>query len=509
MSYSRTMRRSSLNTNIFGIITISTTFLTFVSAVLGNSDRCENVLNECLKGELDWTGCFEDKILTCRYLTPRFNASQSHFKRSMVNSSKEVEVEPTSNHKVHIPALALQKSMSLSRVSEEVLLVVTILPSSLFRLGPTAGIVAGGSEGQSPQGRGALGETVLAVKITGGVCVFWKDHQNGTGYWSTHGCNTTFNDREFVCSCDHLSFFAVLVNPGMVDPVHELQLSYITYVGSTLSVLFTTLTLVLYTYKRKGHLEHSVGVHVQLNVALLCLHLFFLVGSLWAWLGYEGRVCEALGLLLHYSLLATFSWMAIEGFHLYLLLVRVFNIYIRRYLLKLCLVGWGVPTVVVVIYGSLGAYGRYSLYSSSNSTSDTDICWLSSEADWRRVSSVMVIVYLGLVLLFNCAMLGVVLVRLCRLRGRGVRHQEGRAQLWKDWATVLGLSCVLGIPWVLAFCTYGPLSLPGNYLFTVFNSMQGIFLFLWFLARTRKSHPQEGSSFKDPSTQKMDTTTFN
>ena len=158
----------------------------------------------------------------------------------------------------------------------------------------------------------------------------------------------------------------------------------------------------------------------------------------------------------------------------------------------------------------------------------------------------MVIIYLGLVLLFNCAMLGVVLVRLARQRGRGVRHQEGRAQLWKDWATVLGLSCVLGIPWVLAFCTYGPLSLTGNYFFTVFNSMQGedqsvftvndmavcistcssplpsysilsslpllfsgIFLFLWILARTRKSHPQEGSSFKDPSTQKMDTTTFN
>ncbi|XP_046897906.1 uncharacterized protein LOC124481754 isoform X2 [Hypomesus transpacificus] len=197
------MRRSSLNTKCFGIITISTTLLTFVSAVLGNSDRsrCENVLNECLETE-NWTGCYEDRILTCRYFTPRFNTSQSHFKRSTVNLSVEVEVEPTSNHKVHIPALALQKSMSLSGVSEEVLLVVTILPSSLFRLGHTAGLMAGGSEGQSPQGREALGETVLAVKvghyavsnldqpvnmtfkhfngITDGVCVFWKDHQNGT-----------------------------------------------------------------------------------------------------------------------------------------------------------------------------------------------------------------------------------------------------------------------------------------------------------------------------------------
>lgn len=52
-------------------------------------------------------------------------------------------------------------------------------------------------------------------------------------------------------------------------------------------------------------------------------------------------MCRALGLILHWSLLASISWMALEGFHLYLLLVRVFNIYVRRYLLKLSLVGWG------------------------------------------------------------------------------------------------------------------------------------------------------------------------
>lgn len=298
-----------------------------------------------------------------------------------------------------------------------------------------------------------------------------------------------------------------------MDPADAVKLSYISYVGSCLSVLFTSLSLVMHMCLRKKHLdhsEHSTGVHVQLMCALLCLHLFFLVGSLWAWIGSEGRVCQGLGLLLHYTLLATFSWMAIEGFHLYLLLVRVFNIYIKRYLLKLCLFGWGVPAVVVMIYGSLGTYGRYSLYTGTNRTSITEICWLSSKAvQLGAVSYMTVSVYLGLVLLFNSAMLGVVLVRLGRQRGRGVKHQEGRARLWKDWATVLGLSCVLGLPWGLAFGTYGPLSLPGTYIFTVFNSMQGIFLFLWFLALIRKPHPQGSSSFNEcSSTQKMETTSF-
>lgn len=80
---------------------------------------------------------------------------------------------------------------------------------------------------------------------------------------------------------------------------------------------------------------------MQLTGALLSLHLSFLLSGWWAWHGAEGHVCLALGLLLHWALLSTFTWMAIEGFHLYVLLVRVFNIYITKYLLKLSLVGWG------------------------------------------------------------------------------------------------------------------------------------------------------------------------
>lgn len=32
-----------------------------------------------------------------------------------------------------------------------------------------------------------------------------------SGHWSTQGCQTTFTETEFICNCDHLSFFAVLV----------------------------------------------------------------------------------------------------------------------------------------------------------------------------------------------------------------------------------------------------------------------------------------------------------
>lgn len=95
---------------------------------------------------------------------------------------------------------------------------------------------------------------------------------------------------------------------------------------------------------RQRRPEKAIGVHIQLTGALLCLHLSFLLCSHWVLLlmvDEEDWVCKGLGLWLHWSLLATFTWTALEGFHIYLLLVRVFNIYVRRYTLKISLVGWG------------------------------------------------------------------------------------------------------------------------------------------------------------------------
>lgn len=81
-------------------------------------------------------------------------------------------------------------------------------------------------------------------------------------------------------------------------------------------------------------------VHINLAIALILLNAHFLPNQAGAKLSNNG-LCLYMGIALHYSLMATFCWMGIEGFHLYLLLIKVFNVYVRRYLLKLSVVGWG------------------------------------------------------------------------------------------------------------------------------------------------------------------------
>lgn len=52
-------------------------------------------------------------------------------------------------------------------------------------------------------------------------------------------------------------------------------------------------------------------------------------------------LCVATAAVLHYFLLASFTWMGLEAVHMHLTLIRVFNSYVSFYLLKLCAVGWG------------------------------------------------------------------------------------------------------------------------------------------------------------------------
>ncbi|KAM7423612.1 hypothetical protein PAMA_000118 [Pampus argenteus] len=422
-------------------------------------------------------------------------------------------------------------------LQEEVVLVITVFNSTYFQAtGQGRSLRPSPNTHKQPT---VLGQSVLLVKagthpvrnlsqsikltfkrnkqVENGICVFWQesDVQNETGDWSVDGCHTSDNQTHFICSCNHLSFFAVLVNPMLsVDKTNAVYLSYITYIGSALSVFFAAISLIIYICLQRRHPEKAVGVHMQLSGALLCLHLSFLLCNFWVWQlneeeeeEEEDLLCQVLGFFLHWSLLACISWMALEGFHLYLLLVRVFNIYVRRYLLKLSVVGWGLPTLIAVVCGVSGVYGKYSLElrDANNRSSTAHICWMSSHFPQRLlVSYITTMAFPSLVVLFNFCMLGLVVFKLWVLRAHGGWNKSDEkkwSRLWKDCATVLGLSCVLGLSWGLASTTF--ISLPAIYIFTILNSLQGVFLFLWSMALTWKSQSDNKSLVRDSSSQKM------
>lgn len=88
---------------------------------------------------------------------------------------------------------------------------------------------------------------------------------------------------------------------------------------------------------------------IQLCLALLLLNLTFLLD---AWLALYPNVmglCISTAFFLHYFLLASFTWMAMEAVHMYIALVKVFNTYVSHFMVKLGLAGWGIWISVILL----------------------------------------------------------------------------------------------------------------------------------------------------------------
>ncbi|XP_054426252.1 adhesion G-protein coupled receptor G5 [Pteronotus mesoamericanus] len=316
------------------------------------------------------------------------------------------------------------------------------------------------------------------------TCVFWKEgaSKHYWGVWSPEGCRTEKpSNSQVICRCNHLSYFAVLMQLSTAPLPAELlePLTYISFVGCTISIIASLLTILLYLYTRKKG-DSLTCIHMNLQASVLLLNVAFLLSPTMAVPSVPGAACIGLAAILHYALLSCLTWTAIEGFNLYLLLVRVYNIYIRRYVLKLCAVGWGVPAFLVLLLLAVkkSVYGRHTIQLSGslgNSTGSLNVsmCWVQSPVVHRA----LVLGYGGLTSLFNLVVLAWALRVLHTLKARS---KAPGTRACRDTVTVLGLTMLLGTTWTLAFFSFSIFRLPQHFLFTIFNSLYGFFLFLWF-----------------------------
>ncbi|XP_042653633.1 adhesion G-protein coupled receptor G5 isoform X4 [Tyto alba] len=317
----------------------------------------------------------------------------------------------------------------------------------------------------------------MVLDASNATCVFWQPEAGAgsTGSWSRAGCETTHRAGTVICHCNHLTYFAVLLVPaGALSPAQLASLTHISTIGCSLSAAATLCTLLLCCFPRKQLRDNTTRIHMHLLAALLLLNCSFLLSEPLA-TGAEG-LCRVTAALLHASLLCALAWMAAEAFHLLLLLVKVYNVYIRHYLLKLSLFAWGLPTlaVVAVFVFRRDTYGYHTI-STSEGYSNVTMCWLTSPPAHHAT-----LCYASLILLFNTLVLGRVVMILRRMQ-----RQKGQAR--KDWATVLGLTCLLGTTWGLAFFSFGVFLIPQLYLFTILNSLQGLFICLWYVTVHRRS----------------------
>ncbi|XP_040298022.1 adhesion G-protein coupled receptor G4-like [Bufo bufo] len=322
-----------------------------------------------------------------------------------------------------------------------------------------------------------LAENVANLPVK---CAFWNfTENNNMGGWDTSGCSVNNTEKEYTsCSCNHLTHFGVLldISKTPINPLDEHILSLLTYVGCGIAAVFLGAALVTYGTFRQLRRDYPSKILMNLSFSLLMLNLLFLINNWLSSFRSQG-LCVSTGALLHYFLLTSFTWMGLEAVHMYFAFVKVFNSYIHKYILKLCIAGWGIPLVVVVAVLSVNVnfYGNILDSEKYEASGDNSVlfCWIQNDI----VFYVTVVSYFGVIFLTNISMFIVVLLQIKSLKTTKIK--DWKTLFMHDVKSTLSLAFLLGLTWGFVFFAWGPVRVAFLYLFAIFNTLQGFFIFVF------------------------------
>ncbi|XP_065432226.1 adhesion G protein-coupled receptor E5 isoform X4 [Chrysemys picta bellii] len=286
------------------------------------------------------------------------------------------------------------------------------------------------------------------------LCAYWKPDSR---CWATDGCTLQkLNATITRCQCNHLTSFAVLM---AFYELEDWTLDVITKVGLVISLLCLLLSIITFLFCRALKSPRTT-IHLHLCLALFIAYTVFLTGT-----SSTGNrvVCGVVAGLLHYFFLAAFCWMCLEGAELYLLVVQVFTPHglRRRYMF---LLGYGVPALIVGISAAI--------YSKGYGTARH--CWLSLEKKfiWSFLAPVCIIIAVN-------AVIFVVTVWKLSLKFADINPNMSQLKKLRVLTiTAIAQLCVLGTTWIFGLFQFNQRSLVVSYIFTILNSLQGLFIFL-------------------------------
>ena len=180
------------------------------------------------------------------------------------------------------------------------------------------------------------------------------------------------------CQCNHCTNFAALYSPYQNDLPEGVALNYLTYACCALSIIGLVVTLIIHLAVPRLQKSQQKRILINLCFSVLGRDIsVILLGT--AFTGTLSNKCKdsllqeqslkdfyasyesaneldpekgcpelvAIAAVTHFFMISTIGWMACEGIHLYYSVVAIFRIPKRRYLLKLSILGWFAPAVLV------------------------------------------------------------------------------------------------------------------------------------------------------------------
>ncbi|XP_030636324.1 uncharacterized protein LOC115817201 [Chanos chanos] len=290
-------------------------------------------------------------------------------------------------------------------------------------------------------------------------CVYWNGSE-----WVVDGCSITETNSSYtVCSCVHLSTFALIMQTQRPPKSNYLLklLSTVAVGVGLVSVFLTVLTFIGF-WKKLGR---KTTARLNLCISLLLAHLLFLLTQHFLhYIKPHEVVCKALAGTLHFLFLSAFMWMSAEAI---LLLNTVKNLSKLTYREKEELhwayqltIGYAIPLTVIALSEGLVP----EMY-------DTNICWIKTENDfiWIFVGPVCCILGVNVILITTTMItLGKTIIHLSDIS----QVKATKTMVFKSLAQFI----ILGCPWLLGLLTH--ISENVELVFLLFMSQQGTFIFL-------------------------------
>ncbi|XP_029998091.1 adhesion G protein-coupled receptor E3-like [Sphaeramia orbicularis] len=307
------------------------------------------------------------------------------------------------------------------------------------------------------------------------TCVYWEgkpeEAQGGkktggktsTMRWSVDGCWVAYTtDNYTVCSCSHLSTFALIMQIGEPPPEDDFLewLNRMCVIVGFFFFALAILTFLLCSWNPK--INNTARLHLCLSLSLS--HLLLLWNEKYA---ERELACTVMAGILHFLVVASFVWMQLEAVQLYLLVRRLTKVQViqRDGLPRplLYVIGYGVPFVIVGVSALV--------YSDGYGATEAGACWLSQKRNFNWALTGPVITILALNCMVFCATLWSLRTTLANMKSGVSQSTDTRLIVFK----IVAQFFILGCTWILGLYQTNVFF---RVLFIILNSQQGTFLFI-------------------------------
>ncbi|XP_066429328.1 adhesion G protein-coupled receptor A3 [Eleutherodactylus coqui] len=213
------------------------------------------------------------------------------------------------------------------------------------------------------------------------VAAQWDfDLLNGQGGWKSEGCSIIASDENITTiQCHTLSNYAVLMDLTGVDTHPVTLLHPVVYASAVVLLLCLLMMIISYLYYHSLIRVSLKTWHMLVN---LSLHIFLTCAVYVGGINQtkDARVCQAIGILLHYCTLATVLWVGVTARNIYKQVTKKAK---RcqdpdelppppRPMLRFYLIGGGIPIIVC------GITAAANIKNYGNQTT-AHYCWMAWE----------------------------------------------------------------------------------------------------------------------------------